>query len=106
MRGGAGEGGAGEGGGRGAGGGGLGDGGGGGGRGEGAPQAALAHEMKPSHMADKADLRAAHVVTPVRTDVLADGQSCATEGIRPSPTAKSAQVESALEPNRDSMLLY
>ena len=87
-------GGAGEGGGRGAGGGGLGDGGGGGGRGEGAPQAALAHEMKPSHMADKADLRAAHVMTPVRTDVLADGQSCAIKvsKVVASVTARSAQA--------------
>ena len=90
------------------GGGGLGGGGGGGGRGEGAPQAALAHEMKPSHMADTADLRAAHVVTPVRTDVLADGQSCATnsEKVVATVTAMSAQAESALEPNWDSMLLY
>ena len=79
-----------------------------GGGGEGAPQAALAHEMKPSHMADKADLRAAHVMTPVRTDVLADGQSCATnsEKVVATVTAMSAQAESALEPNRDSMLLY
>ena len=85
----------------------LGGGGGGGGRGEGAPQAALAHEMKPSHMADTADLRAAHVVTPVRTDVLADGQSCAMKvsDLVATVTAKSAQVESALEPNWDSMLL-
>ena len=77
------------------GGGGLGGGGGGGGRGEGAPQAALAHEMKPSHTADTADLRAAHVVTPVRTDVLADGQSCATfpsEKVVATVTAVSAQA--------------
>ena len=72
----------------------LGGGGGGGGRGEGAPQAALAHEMKPSHMADKADLRAAHVMTPVRTDVLADGQSCAIKvsKVVASVTARSAQA--------------
>ena len=65
-----------------------------GGGGEGAPQAALAHEMKPSHMADKADLRAAHVVTPVRTDVLADGQSCAIKvsKVVASVTARSAQA--------------
>ena len=76
------------------GGGGLGDGGGGCGGGEGAPQAALAHEMKPSHMADTADLRAAHVVTPVRTDVLADGQSCAIKvsKVVASVTARSAQA--------------
>ena len=51
--------------------------------------------MKPSHMADTADLRAAHVVTPVRTDVLADGQSCATfqaEKVVATVAAVSAQA--------------